>query len=66
LEQLDDEAEPFIEELLEKTSEQALSVIFTTRQARIAAYAEQIFTLRESRLRTSEVVLGDSYVATKA
>jgi putative ABC transport system ATP-binding protein len=66
LEQLDDEAAPFIEELLEKTSELALTVIFTTRQARIAAYAEQIFTLRESRLRTPEVVLGESYVATKA
>lgn len=66
LEQLDDEAESFTEELLEKTSELALTVIFTTRQALIAAYAEQIFTLGESRLRASEAVLGESYVATKA
>jgi ABC-type lipoprotein export system ATPase subunit len=64
LEHLDDEAEPFIAELLEKTSEQGLTVMFTTRQALIAAYAEQIFTLRESRLQTSEVVLGEPYVAT--
>lgn len=52
LEQLDIEAEGFIEELLEKVSGLSLTVIFTTRQARVAAYGEQIFTLKESRLST--------------
>jgi ABC-type lipoprotein export system ATPase subunit len=53
LEQLDVEAECFIEEVLEKVSSLSLSVIFTTRQARVAAYGEQIFTLKESRLSTN-------------
>jgi putative ABC transport system ATP-binding protein len=53
LEQLDIEAESFIEDLLEKVSSLSLTVIFSTRQARVAAYGEQIFTLKESRLSTN-------------
>jgi putative ABC transport system ATP-binding protein len=53
LEQLDVEAESFIEEVLEKVSSLSLTVVFTTRQARVAAYGEQIFTLKESRLSTN-------------
>ncbi len=56
LETMGDEAERFTEELLEKTSSRSLTTIFTTRQARIAAYAEQIFTLQGSKLQTSAAV----------
>jgi ABC-type lipoprotein export system ATPase subunit len=56
LDELEDEAESFITELLEKTSLRSLTTMFTTRQARIAAYGEQIFTLQGSKLQASSLV----------
>jgi putative ABC transport system ATP-binding protein len=53
LETLDNEAEEFVEYLLEKVSELALTMIFTTRQPLVAAHAGQIFTLKGSRLQVS-------------
>jgi ABC-type lipoprotein export system ATPase subunit len=55
LEDLASEAAMFIEQLLEITSGLATTVMFTTRQALVAAYAEQIFTLKQSRLETSKL-----------
>jgi ABC-type lipoprotein export system ATPase subunit len=55
LEDLDNEAAMFIEQLLGITSGLATTVIFTTRQALVAAYAEQIFTLKQGRLETSKL-----------
>jgi putative ABC transport system ATP-binding protein len=56
LEILDSEAEVFLEYLLEKTTDLEVTVIFTTRQARVAAQAEQIFTLRGSKLQVSREI----------
>jgi putative ABC transport system ATP-binding protein len=56
LETLDNEAEVFTEYLLEKTSHLGVTLIFTTRQARVAAQAEQIFTLKGSRLQVSREI----------
>jgi ABC-type lipoprotein export system ATPase subunit len=50
LETLDHDADTFTEYLLEKMLGLTTTVIFTTRQARIAAHAEQIFALKGSRL----------------
>jgi ABC-type lipoprotein export system ATPase subunit len=55
LEDLASEAAMFIEQLLETTSGLATTVMFTTRQALVAAYAEQIFTLKQSKLETSKL-----------
>lgn len=56
LETLDNEADTFVEYLLEKTSNLALTIFFTTRQALVAAQAEQIFTLKGSRLQVSREI----------
>lgn len=56
LETLDSEADTFVETLLEKTASLEVTVIFTTRQARVAAQAEQIFTLKGSKLQVSREI----------
>jgi putative ABC transport system ATP-binding protein len=56
LEALDNEADTFVEYLLEKTTSFEVTLIFTTRQARVAAQAEQIFTLKGSRLQVSREI----------
>jgi putative ABC transport system ATP-binding protein len=53
LDALEGETDKVTEHLLELTSNLATTVIFTTRQARVAAYAEQIFTFRQGRLETT-------------
>jgi putative ABC transport system ATP-binding protein len=53
---LDSEADVFVEYLLEKTTDLEVTLIFTTRQSRVAAQAEQIFTLKGSKLQVSREI----------
>jgi ABC-type lipoprotein export system ATPase subunit len=55
LETLEAEAEPFIEGLFERCSELVATIIFATRHVRVAAFAEQILTLKQGRIEPSRL-----------
>jgi putative ABC transport system ATP-binding protein len=59
LETLEGEAELFVEQLFECCSDLMMTLMFSTRQARVAAFAEQILSLKHGRLESSGMARAD-------